>query len=36
MKGLNPWMEVGWMPPSVPCHMALSHMAEHNMLYQSE
>lgn len=26
-KGLSPLLDVGWRPPLVPCHMALSHVA---------
>ena len=36
MEGLSPLLEVGWTPPSVPHHMAVSHVAAHNTFCQSE
>lgn len=36
MEGLSPLLEIGWTPPSVPYHVAVSHVAAHNVLCHIE
>lgn len=36
VEGLSPLLEVGWTPPSVPDHTAVSHVAARNTLCEIE